>query len=196
MRQLQQMVQNTIDDVENGYLIGDSGTSNTNLLVGKRFWFCADDYNKPPTIPSPIPECNPDGNGSVMYTETVNKNIASGELTYQNQSISNLPGGLKFRYFKSLDVSGQAPSGDGSKEFGAQASFTDATDVIGSDSPSTVVLWNRSAYYPLGKNYLNRNPNIYGRILCFQGYSMGSLELGSAQSGTKVLLNTEDARCN
>ncbi|MBX7263414.1 MAG: type II secretion system GspH family protein [Chitinophagaceae bacterium] len=191
MRQLQQMVQNTIDDVENGYLTGNTGTSSTTLLVGKRFWFCADGY----TIPtSPPTVCGSDG-GSIMTTETVTKNGAT--LSYENPSAVNLPGGLKFRYFKSLDVNGQAPSGEGSKEFGAQASFTDSAGNIGAENATMIALFNRPAAYQLGKdNSPGNNDNIYGRILCFQGYRMGSLELGSAQSGTRVLLNTEDSRCN
>lgn len=200
MRQLQQMVQNTINDVENGYLEAPNGTSLSEVVVGKRFWFCEDRF----TIPtSPTPTYCGDSGGSLMRTETVVKDVAAtgpppAGLSYSATRTVSLPGNLKFRYFKSIiNNNGDVLAGVGSSEFGAQADFTDASGYIGTENPSTVVLFNRPAAYQLGKNNSpDANPNIYGRILCFEGYKMGSLELGSAKSGTTVSLNIEDPRCN
>lgn len=192
MRQLQQLVQNTINDTANGNMTATNGVSDA-LLVGKRFWFCADGFIII-TTPANI-ECGPDG-GSIMTVETVEKNGAN--LSYGSSSTTNLPGGLKFKYYKTLNSLGGALTGEGSQEFGAQASFTDEDGNVGADNAYRVGLFNRPAAYELGKNNaLNQNPpaNHYGRILCFEGYRMGSLELGSKTSGLIVSLNMEDGRC-
>lgn len=190
MRQLQQLVQNTINDTANGNLSANNGESGTTFLVGRRFWFCADGFTIPTTPPT---NCGADG-GSIMTTETVTKNGAN--LNYGSPATTNLPGGLKFKYFKTLDATDGAPSGVGQeaeltgKEFGAQASFTDDTGTIGAENAYRVGLFNRNAAYELGNN------GAYGRILCFEGYKMGSLELGSKKAGLVVELNMEDTRCN
>ena len=189
MRQLQQLVQNTINDTANGNLSANNGESGTTFLVCKRFWFCADGSSVDGTA------CGANG-GSIMTTETVTKNGAV--LSYVSPTTTNLPGGLKFRYFKTLNSTGGALAGEGSKEFGAQASFTDDSGVIGGENAYRVGLFNRPADYELSKNNaLNQNPpaNHYGRILCFEGIRMGSLELGSKSSGLNVTLNMEDNRC-
>jgi hypothetical protein len=183
MRQLQQMVQNTIDDVENGYMSSVDGTNQTTLLVGKRFWFCADDAS--------LYSFCAGVSGSVINIETVEQQIGSNTLDFSNNSTQNLPGGLKFLYFRTLQILPNPP-GPQQKEFGSSVLFTDMTGSIGASATSAnrISLFNRS-----GSQELKSVAPNQGFILCFEGYKVGSLELGSAKSGTRVLLNIEDPRC-
>jgi len=186
MRQLQQLVQNTINDVANGYMTSNAGDSPDTLLIGKRFWFCADNYS-----PGWIADCNNDHQGGLLYTTTMNQNTA-GSISFVNQARTALPGGLKFTHFRQLNNNGTIQPWK-VFEFGSMVMFTDNNKKIGKDidGQSTVKLFSRD-----WTNLLLSEQNEGGFMLCFEGYRKGSLELGSKSSGLIVTLNMEDKRCD
>ena len=184
MRQLQQIVQNTINDVENGYMASSSGNSQTELLLGKRILFCADGYT------GPVVDCQgSNGNGNILHSATITQStVGSGELSFSDVDNIPLPGGLKFKYF--TDINGNI----GLNEFGSRVMFGDSLNKIGRDAQglNTVKLYHRQGATPVdpANNILSSK-----FILCFQGYKNGSLEVGTIESGTNVTLNIEDPRC-
>ncbi len=181
MRQLQQMVQNTIDDVENGYLIGDSGTSDTNLLVGKSFQFC---------VNNSFSGCPADATSEEMYTTTITQNINTGTKSFVQLSKTYLPGGLRFKESKQIIDNTTASYWNG--EFTTSVLFTGVNNLTGRDIDrvNTIKLYDSSA----NKLLTSYVPN--GFLLCFEGYKSGSLEFGSRKHGDTMYLNIEDARCN
>lgn len=194
MRQLQQLVQNTIDDVENGYLI-NAGTGNTdNLLIGKKFWFCADTY------PGAILGCGgTKDNGTLLYTATINQSMTgSSDLSFTNEQSAILPGGLKFIYFKIADDNGNLIWPFSLDEFGSRVMFSDTSGNIGRNATTatTAKLFHREGW-PTAVSPTN-NLLDHKYILCFEGYKKGSLEIAGVTQkfGNQVALNIEDPRCN
>jgi type II secretory pathway pseudopilin PulG len=197
MRQLQQLVQNTINDVGNGYITTTQGGATESLLIGKKFWFCSDNFNPG----SDWDGCPASGDGTKLYTATLQENN-TGVASQTNTSAVTLPGAIKFTHFKTVNTTGVVNSGP-VYEFGSRVMFTDSKTnggnflKIGRDinSTPTVQLFSRQNWWGFVNGTLSQQ-NEGGFMLCFEGNKKGSLELGSKKAGLVVELNMEDTRCN
>ena len=208
MRQLQQLVQNTIDDVENGYFVGTVGNS-SDVFAGKRITFCTDSS-----------VVNDDGNwrqpcvtgSSQLRIENVAVN-STGDIKLDTEDPANnkeyyqtLPGGLKYTKFYKYDTAAYPPPdylGPRNASSGVAIMFT---NILNTDTrPQGLILFepyldNNNLSAPNGRedewNQTN-TPSYWnnGKVFCFEGYKKGSLVIG--RNGSKnVDLNIEDPRCN
>ncbi|MDQ5958602.1 MAG: hypothetical protein QG562_421, partial [Patescibacteria group bacterium] len=104
MRQLQQLVQTAMNDVDNGYFSSALGTNN-DYFAGKRIFFCTD--NTANDDDSTRQQCT--AGASTMRVENIAINN-SGELTTDTEIASNkeyylnLPGGLKYTKFHKMNT--------------------------------------------------------------------------------------------
>jgi type II secretory pathway pseudopilin PulG len=213
MQQLEQNIKVIINSVSNGTFGAPSeldpaatGISDT-MLIGRRFWFCAD--NAPASMTfchPPIAPNAPDGN--IMHIETVVRDSTLPAIppavpapfapSYKGDNPKTIPNGLKFIGYKSLDASGNVAAGPGSPEFGTSILFRkDTGDAVDSimDNNKGIQFYSRDGYNHLTHSFSTVNGGN-GFLLCFEGIQKGSIQLGTATLGTNIVMNLLDERCD
>lgn len=209
MRQLQQLVQNTINDTGNGYFPGANGSDPNAVYAGKRIYFCtngsmtpADSNSRQPCETSksqirveniywnPATATNPTPDTDGVSTPTFDTDI---ELNTGKVQYIQYPASVEYKKFhKSDDI--WYPSSAG---FSVMFSNVDAVSgsakstifqhayIDNNNSASTEDAWN-TGVLPYSVN---------GMKICFSGYKNGSLVIGRGNS-LNVEMNLDDAECN
>lgn len=197
MRQLQQLVQQSIKDTENGYFPGAVGTSPDTVLAGKRIYFCTDAPG-PDDDPNSRQPCT--ASSSTIRVENIYANAAGAldtdvELGNGKEVYMPYSGSIKYtKHYKSDGTTPRDSTGFAimfnnftAKDFGSNPvrlyeAYIDNNDV----STRSEDEWTKV-----------RTPLYWdnGKKVCFEGYNKGSLVIGKGGSPT-VELNLKDPACN
>ncbi len=206
MRQLQQMVQNTIDDVENGYFPSSGNGDSTNIVIaGKRLSFCKNVIYDNSMTPRPgyVADASYrqpcDKGNNIMRVENIVIDRSNPAATFEsdveignnNEQYLSLPGGLEYTKFYTYSPGG------------SQSEWPTGFSLIlnglnnGTDNGQQVALRN----YYIDNNPINSPDDFWvgyyrdnGLKLCFEGYKKGSLVIGKG-SGLTVDMILEDPAC-
>lgn len=207
MQQLQQLVQNSINDVDNGYFASAAGDG-SDYFAGKRIYFCTD--GETPRSRQP---CT--AGASKMRVENISIN-SSGALTTDTEIHNNkeyylnLPGGLKYTKFYKMTSSAPPATTLYSASGGFAVMFN---NLISTDTRAQGVglyeedMDNNTIGNTTGLDATaagredewtaTRVPSYWneGKIFCFEGLKKGSIVIGRTGS-MNVEMNLEDTRCN
>lgn len=189
MQQIEQSMKTIINNVENGNFgtPPTNGTDDSKILVGKTIWFCTDGASV--TCPSA-------NNGSIMHAHTVFAGPSGGfmptpTLQELGDDSKQLPAGIKFIGYKMLPGPSSLIDNFGMSVLFEKSDGSEVTQV--SDMASSIGLHARLQSARLSSWNGSHGD---GYILCFEGTKRGSIELGSRTSGTNIVLNLDDERCN
>ena len=208
MQQLQQLVQTTINDVDNGYFASANGNG-VSYFAGKRIYFCMDtDVYTPSRQP-----CAKGAN--LMRVENISIDN-SGVLTTDTENppnnkeyYLNLPGGLKYtKFYKATSPPPATALYSASGGFAVMFNNLIKTDTraqgvglyeedmdnntIGNTTGLDATAAGREDEWTATRipSYWNE-----GKIFCFEGLKKGSIVIGRTGS-LNVEMNLEDTRCN